>query len=101
SVLLYALAVVFVGQGIASLQEASVVGTTFVSYAPTIKVLGIFPTVQGLAAQLLLFLFSAGAFLAPQWQSALAGQGRNLALKIKKGRRPAPAPTTQSVSSRP
>jgi high-affinity iron transporter len=101
SVLLYALAVVFVGQGIASLQEASVVGSTFVPYVPTIKVLGIFPTVQGLAAQLLLFLFSAGAFLVPQWQSGLAGQGRNLALKMKKGRRAAPAPTTQSVSSRP
>ena len=101
SVLLYALAVIFVGQGIASLQEASVVGATFVPYVPTIKALGIFPTVQGLAAQLLLFVFSAGAFLAPQWQTRLAGQGRNLALKMKKGRRTAPAPSTQSVSSQP
>jgi high-affinity iron transporter len=101
SVLLYALAVVFVGQGIASLQEANVVGTTFVPYVPTLKVLGIFPTVQGLAAQLALSVFSAGAFLAPQWQSALAGRGRTLALKMKKGRPTAPAPTTQSVSSRP
>lgn len=101
SVLLYALAVIFVGQGIASLQEASVVGATFVPYVPTIKALGIFPTVQGLAAQLLLFVFSAGAFLAPQWQTRLAGRGRNLALKMKKGRRTAPAPSTQSVSSQP
>jgi high-affinity iron transporter len=101
SVLLYAMAVIFVGQGIASLQEASVVRATFVPYVPTIKALGIFPTVQSLGAQMLLFLFSAGAFLAPQWQIGRAGQGRDLALKMKKGQRTAPAPTTQSVSSQP
>jgi high-affinity iron transporter len=101
SVLLYALAVIFVGQGIASLQEASVVGATFVPYAPTIKALGIFPTVQSLGAQLVLFLFSAGAFAVPQWRTGLAGQGRTLMLKMKKGRRAASAPTTQSASSQP
>jgi len=101
SVLLYALAVIFVGQGIASLQEASVIGATFVPYVPTIKALGIFPTVQGLGAQLVLFLFSAGAFAVPQWRTGLAGQGRTLMLKMKKGRRTASAPTTQSASSQP
>lgn len=100
SVLLYALAIIFIGQGIASLQEASVVSATFVPYVPTIKALGIFPTVQSLGAQMLLFLFSAGAYLAPRWQEGLAGQGRNLAAGIKKGQRTAPAPTTQSLSSR-
>ncbi len=80
SVLLYALAIVFIGQGIASLQEASVVKATFVPFVPTIQALGIFPTVQTLGAQLVLFLFSAGAFLAPLWQKGLAGQGRNLAV---------------------
>jgi hypothetical protein len=101
SVLLYALAIVFIGQGIASLQEASVVKATFVPFMPTIQALGIFPTVQTLGAQLVLFLFSAGAFLAPLWQKGLAGHGRNLAAQMKKGQRSVPAPTTQSVSSRP
>jgi high-affinity iron transporter len=98
SVLLYAMAIIFVGQGIASLQEASVVRATFVPYVPTIKALGIFPTMQSLGAQMLLFLFSAGALLAPRWQS---GRNRGLALKMEKGRRIAPAPTAQSASSRP
>jgi high-affinity iron transporter len=98
SVLLYALAIIFVGQGIASLQEASVVRATFVSYVPTIKALGIFPTVQSLAAQLVLFAFSAGAILVPGWQEGLAGRGRNLAQKMKKGQRTAPAPATQPLS---
>lgn len=98
SVLLYALAIIFVGQGIASLQEASVVHATFIPYVPTIKALGIFPTVQSLAAQSLLFAFSAGAFVVPGWQQGLAGRGRNLAANMKKGRRLAPAPATQPLS---
>lgn len=100
SVLLYALAIVFIGQGIASLQEASVVKATFVPFVPTIQALGIFPTIQTLGAQLVLFLFSAGAFLAPLWHKGLAGQGRTLAIKMEKGKRSAPTPTAQSVSSR-
>jgi high-affinity iron transporter len=101
SVLLYALAIVFIGQGIASLQEASVVKATFVPFVPTIQALGIFPTIQTLGAQMVLFLFSAGAFLTPLWKEGLAGKGRTLAAKMKEGQRSAPAPTTQSVSSRP
>jgi high-affinity iron transporter len=96
SVLLYALAIVFVGQGIASLQEASVVGATFIPYAPTIKALGVFPTLQSLAAQLALFAFSAGAFLAPGWQQRLAR--RVPALEMKKGRHTTPAPATQTLN---
>ena len=101
SVLLYALAIVFVGQGIASLQEAAVIKATFVPFVPTVQALGIFPTVQTLGAQMLLFAFSAGAFIAPRWQEGLAGQGRSLIAKMKKGQRTAPAPTTHSLSSRP
>ncbi len=100
SVLLYALAIVFVGQGIASFQESGVVHATFIPYVPTIKALGIFPTVQTLGAQLVLFAFSAGALLVPQWQEGLAGHGRKLARKMTKGRRPAPAPATQPLSKR-
>jgi high-affinity iron transporter len=100
SVLLDALAIVFIGQGIASLQEASVVKATFVPFVPTIQALGIFPTIQTLGAQMVLFMFSAGAFLAPLWRQRLAGQGRSLTAKMKTGQRSAPAPSPQSVSSR-
>jgi high-affinity iron transporter len=66
SVLLYVLAVVFVGQGIASLQEAGVVRASFVSYLPTVGVLGVYPTLQSLTAQGLLLIFAAAAILRPR-----------------------------------
>jgi len=66
SVLLYALAVIFVGQGMASWQEAGVIHATFVDHIPTIEALGLFPTVQSIAAQLVLVMFAAAAFLVPR-----------------------------------
>ncbi len=66
SILLYLLAVVFVGQGIASFQEADVLSATFVSHVPTIVVLGLYPTVQSLAAQAALLLFAALAIVRPR-----------------------------------
>ncbi len=63
SVMLYGLAVVFVGQGIASFQEAGVIGATFVDYVPTIPMLGLFPTVQSLAAQLALLAVAVCALI--------------------------------------
>ncbi len=66
SAMLYALAIVFVGQGVASLQEASVVSATFVNYAPTIPMLGVFPTVQSLGAQAILLMLAAAAVLVPR-----------------------------------
>ncbi len=98
SVLLYGLAIIFVGQGIASLQEASVVHASFVPYVPTIKALGVFPTVQSLGAQWVLFVFSAGALVFPAWQEGLAGRSRNLAAAVNKGQRTTPAPVTQPLS---
>ncbi|HEY6394277.1 MAG TPA: FTR1 family protein [Candidatus Binataceae bacterium] len=66
SFLLYALAIVFIGQGVASWQEAGVLGATFIDYAPTVAALGIFPTVQSLGAQAILLLFAAGAVVVPR-----------------------------------
>jgi high-affinity iron transporter len=66
SFMLYALAIVFVGQGVASLQEASVVPATFVNYAPTIPMLGLFPTIQSLGAQALLLILAAAAVFVPR-----------------------------------
>jgi high-affinity iron transporter len=65
-VLLYLMAIVFVGNGIASLQEASVVPTTFVNHLPTIKILGFFPTWEGLLAQSALAVIAALAFFSPR-----------------------------------
>lgn len=70
SVLLYALAIVFIGQGVASLQEASIIPATFVDYAPTIPMLGLFPTVQSLGAQAVLLLLAAAAVFAPRGSAA-------------------------------
>jgi high-affinity iron transporter len=65
SVLLYALAVIFAGQGIASFQESGVIGATFVSHIPTVPVLGLYPTVQTLIAQGILLMLAMAALALP------------------------------------
>jgi high-affinity iron transporter len=55
SVLLYLLAVVFAGKGVAALQEAGVVPVHSVNF-PTIDVLGVYPNLQALGLQGLLVL---------------------------------------------
>lgn len=54
SAMLYYMAFVFAGKGIGDLQEAGLVKTTVLAWAPRVPVLGIYPTVQSLALQLLL-----------------------------------------------
>jgi len=51
SAFLYYMAFVFAGQAVAELQESGLVGTTFVSGGPRLPPLGIYPTVESLAAQ--------------------------------------------------
>src|SRR5262249_19079892 len=65
-VLLYALAVIFAGQGIASFQESGVIGATFVSHIPTVSMLGLYPTVQTLVAQAVLLILALAAAVWPQ-----------------------------------
>jgi high-affinity iron transporter len=65
SVLLYALAVIFAGQGVASFQESGVIGATFVSHVPTIPMLGIYPTIQTLIAQGILLILALAALVLP------------------------------------
>ena len=83
SFMLYALAIVFVGQGVASLQEASVVPATFVNYAPTIPMLGIFPTAQSLGAQALLLILAAAYVFVPR---NFAGRSVRVAEQAEMGR---------------
>ena len=64
---LYAMAIVFAGRGVAELQEAGLVPFTPVSWAPRLETLGIFPTVETLAAQglfLLLLVYAIGVTVA-------------------------------------
>jgi high-affinity iron transporter len=49
--MLYYMAFVFAGKGVASFQEGGIVGTTVLEWAPRIPVFGIYPTVESLALQ--------------------------------------------------
>src|SRR5687767_4137589 len=51
SALIAVLAVVLAGKGIAALQEAGLLGITPIAPAPRIDILGLYPTLEGLAAQ--------------------------------------------------
>ena len=51
AIILYALSVVFVGQGILELQEARWVGATPLPWLPQVSWLGLFPTVESAGAQ--------------------------------------------------
>lgn len=61
SALLYAMAVIFAGSGVRELQAAGVIGTTLVPGAPRLSLLGIYPTVETLAAQGILIVLLIGA----------------------------------------
>jgi high-affinity iron transporter len=58
--LLYMMAFIFAGNGIKELQAAGWIPSTPVSFAPQVPLLGIYPTLETLAAQILMLL----AFLA-------------------------------------
>ncbi len=69
SILLYALAVVFIGQGVASWQEANIIPASFISHVPQIPAIGLFPTIESLGAQLVLILLAVAAVIAPRGAS--------------------------------
>jgi high-affinity iron transporter len=64
SAVLYYMAFVFAGKGIAELQEAGLVGLSPVAWAPRVPALGIYPTVESLALQGVLL---AAAVVAVVW----------------------------------
>jgi len=75
SVLLYYMAFVFVGKGIRELQEGNVVPITVMKGMPSLPSLGIFPSMETLAAQgilLVLFLFMVVKSFIPE--SATTGK---------------------------
>ncbi len=72
TILLYGLAVVFIGQGIASFQESEWIGATFIEHMPTIPMLGLYPTVQSIAAQAALIAFAAASMVIPRGSARTA-----------------------------
>jgi high-affinity iron transporter len=60
--LLFLLAVIFTGQGIAALQEAGLVSMSLLDF-PRIEVLGVYPTAQSLGLQLLVLILGAGLLM--------------------------------------
>jgi hypothetical protein len=64
SALLYYMAVVFAGQGVAELQEGGAMSLTPIAWAPRIPTLGIYPTVESLLAQAVLVIL---ALVAVVW----------------------------------
>ena len=79
TILLYGLAVVFIGQGIASFQESNWIGATFVDYVPTVPMLGLYPTVQSIAAQFALIAFAAASMIIPRGSVRAAKAAREVA----------------------
>ena len=52
AILIAVLAVVLAGKGVAALQEAGLIGITPLAWVPRIELLGLFPTLEALGAQL-------------------------------------------------
>lgn len=69
-VMLYYMAFVFAGKGIAELQEAGIVPLTVIDAAPRVPMLGIYPTVESLAVQGLLVLLALVAAAWALWPRA-------------------------------
>jgi len=86
SILLYAMAVIFIGQGVASLQEASIVPATFIDYVPTIPMLGLYPTLQTLGAQTALLMLAAASIFFPRSSPSLAVSAADPAAVRVRGR---------------
>ena len=63
SALLYYMAFVFAGKGIAELQESGLVSLTPVAWAPRIPAMGIYPTLESLGLQAVLVLLAAVALV--------------------------------------
>ncbi|MDR1487447.1 MAG: FTR1 family iron permease [Deltaproteobacteria bacterium] len=58
SILMFIMAIAFVGGGIKELQEGDALSITFIEGFPTVELLGIFPTVQTLVPQIVLVLLT-------------------------------------------
>lgn len=62
SALIAVLAVVLAGKGVAALQEAGMIGVAPLAWAPRVEILGLYPTAEGLLAQLATLLILLAGF---------------------------------------
>ncbi len=62
SALIAVLAVVLAGKGVAALQEAGLIGVTPLGWAPRVEILGLYPTLEGLLAQVATLLILLAGF---------------------------------------
>jgi len=69
--ILLALAVVFVGRGIREFQEVGFIPVHFLDFIPHVNILGIYPTVESIAAQI--FVLSITLYLMGQRMRLPAG----------------------------
>lgn len=67
SVLLYYMAFVFMGKGIRELQEGNALSITIIPGAPHVDLLGLYPTVETLLAQLVLVVLFVIALVQTFW----------------------------------
>ena len=67
SVLLYYMAFVFMGKGIRELQEGNAVSITIIPGFPSVDLLGLYPTVETLVAQLVLLVLFVFALVKTFW----------------------------------
>ncbi|HKP33488.1 MAG TPA: FTR1 family protein, partial [Sphingomicrobium sp.] len=70
SALIAVLAVVLAGKGIAALQEAGLIGVTPLEHFPRLAMLGLFPSVEPLAAQLVVLIALVVGFVWNRRRSA-------------------------------
>jgi high-affinity iron transporter len=63
SLFMYLICVAFAGGGVKELQEADVVSVTSLPYVPTIDLLGIYPTIETLAPQIVLLALAVASFV--------------------------------------
>jgi high-affinity iron transporter len=97
--LLYYMAFVFAGKGIAELQESGAIGLTPLDWAPRIPVMGIYPTAESLGVQgilLLLALIGIGWILFGNRESGL-GTSKEKQVGVSRTSNPEPrSPSPES-----
>jgi high-affinity iron transporter len=94
SVLLYYMAFVFAGKGVRELQEGNAIPLTAIRGFPHIEWLGIYPSWQGILAQLVLLLLFAFAVLKTFWPK------RSVTLPTVMPDQPAPRVSSEMVAMR-
>jgi high-affinity iron transporter len=63
SILLFIMSIAFIGSGVKELQEGNVIGVTSLGGAPTVDILGIYPTLETLLPQIVLLAVTVILFV--------------------------------------